>query len=188
MLERDDSVKRKYADRANWRRILDKQFSVSHVQTVLFTGYVTCFKIGKVAEPLWRRYKHHEFCIANDGYTWIQHFPEQSHYVVTSMYDEHGKIIQWYIDVCKTQGLTEGGVPWFDDLYLDIVILPSGELILKDEEELNEALRYGQIHKNDFDLAWKTANEVIREYRQGSLDILLLADLHKHLWNRNICE
>lgn len=181
-------MKRKYADRANWRRILEKHFSVSRVQTVLFTGYITCFKIGRVSEPLWRKYKDKEICIADNGYTWIQHYPEQSHYIVSSMYDENGKIVQWYIDVCKTQGLTESGVPWFDDLYLDIVILPSGELILKDEEELNDALKYGQINRADYDLAWKTANAVIKEYRQGSLDILLLADLHKQLWNVDLCD
>jgi len=181
-------VKRKYADRANWRRILEKDFHVERVQSDHFNGFVTRFKIGRVSEPLWRKYNNKQICIADNGYTWTQFFPEHAHYIVTSMYDADGKIVQWYIDVCKTQGVTESGVPWFDDLYLDLVILPSGELILKDEEELNDALKYGQISRSEYDLAWKTANALMDEYRVGSLDTLLFADLDQQSWNADMGE
>ncbi|MNI59071.1 hypothetical protein D3C73_1142150 [compost metagenome] len=77
------------------------------------------------------------------------------------MFDDKGEIVEWYIDVCKTQGVTDQGVPWFDDLYLDIVVLKNGEVFLLDEDELDEALSKGLITVRDYDMATETAQEVL---------------------------
>lgn len=38
-------------------------------------------------------------------------------------------------------------MPYFDDLYLDVVLLPSGDMYLLDEDELEEAYANGNISK-----------------------------------------
>jgi predicted RNA-binding protein associated with RNAse of E/G family len=127
----------------------------------VFTGYVTYYHIISLRDPLWKTYGEHTFRIADKGYTWLQYYPKGEHYVVTSMFDDQGEIVEWYIDVCKHQGVTDQGVPWFDDLYLDIVVLNNRSLFLLDEDELDEALTKGMITVKDYDMATETAKRVL---------------------------
>lgn len=56
-------------------------------------------------------------------------FPEKSNYALTAMFDKKHEIIQLYIDICNGNQLSPSGIPYYDDLYLDGVLLPSGDLI-----------------------------------------------------------
>lgn len=176
-------VKRKYSDRANWRRVTDKKYQVKIVNEPEFQGYVVLYQIKQVRDPLWKEYEGKQYCVADAGYEWLQHFPKGAHYIMTSMYNNQGQVVQWYIDICKVQGVTDRGVPWFDDLYLDVVILPSGELYLLDEEELDDALQRGLITREDYDLAWSEANRIMELYRSGSFPLLQLSDKHTRLFH-----
>ncbi|MMZ60841.1 hypothetical protein D1872_229590 [compost metagenome] len=154
-------MKRKFGDRANWRRVTQRQFKSKFVENDDFTGYITVYSIHALRDPLWKTYGGHTFRIADKGYTWLQYYPKGAHYVITAMFDDKGEIVEWYIDVCKTQGVTDQGVPWFDDLYLDIVVLKNGEVFLLDEDELDEALSKGFISVRDYDMASETAQELL---------------------------
>ncbi|WP_435925471.1 DUF402 domain-containing protein [Paenibacillus sp. DYY-L-2] len=159
-------MKRKFGDRANWRRITQRQFKSKFVDSDSFRGYITLYNIQALRDPLWKTYGGHTFRIADKGYTWLQYYPKGAHYVVTAMFDDKGEIVEWYIDVCKTQGVTDQGVPWFDDLYLDIVVLKNGEVFLLDEDELDDALARGLITVREYDLAMETANEILQAIRE----------------------
>lgn len=154
-------MKRKFGDRANWRRVTQRQFKSRYVDSAMFTGYVTSYRILELRDPLWKSYGGHTFRIADKGYKWLQYYPKGAHYVITAMFDDAGEIIEWYIDICKNQGVTDQGVPWFDDLYLDIVVLKNGEVFLLDEDELDEALTRGHITVKDYDLATESARDVL---------------------------
>ncbi|MDF2815395.1 MAG: hypothetical protein K0Q81_1595 [Paenibacillus sp.] len=173
---------RKYADRANWGRILERQFNVFSKNSIAFSGHMTLFEMIRVREPLIVNYPSGPLCIVNNGYKWIQHFPDHAGYILTSVYDSEDRIVQWYIDICKAHGVTEAGVPWYDDLYLDIVKLPTGELFLLDQEELEEALQQGIVRKEDYEFAWTTARLVMEECKSGSFDLTLIAEKHLNEW------
>ncbi|MDN4071254.1 DUF402 domain-containing protein [Paenibacillus vini] len=159
-------MKRKFGDRANWRRVTQRQFKSKYVDSDMFRGYVTSYSIQALRDPLWKTYGGNTFRIADKGFTWLQYYPKGEHYVVTAMFDDKGDIVEWYIDVCKTQGVTDQGVPWFDDLYLDIVVLKNGEVFLLDEDELDDALSRGHITVRDYDMATETARDVMRSIRE----------------------
>ncbi|MEF3301663.1 DUF402 domain-containing protein [Paenibacillus sp. GYB003] len=169
---------RKYADRTDWGRIVEKEFTVIPVKTIGFSGTVTLVELLKVKEPLYKQYEGRQVCIADNGYKWLQLFPEHAHYTVTAMYDEHNRDVQRVVSICKCQGVSDGGIPWYEDLFLHLVILPSGELYVIDQERLEEAVRGGVLTQEDAELAWKTANHVMDEYRTGSFDLLVVADKH----------
>jgi uncharacterized protein len=143
---------------------------------------MTLFEMIRVREPLLVKYSGNPLCIVDDGYKWVQHFPEHASYVLTSVYDEKDRIVQWYIDICKNQGITEAGIPWYDDLYLDIVMLPSGGIYLLDQDELEEAYQQGLVSKEDYEQAWAAARLVMEECRSGSFDLILIADKHLNEW------
>ena len=48
-------MKRKFGDRANWRRITNRQFTCRFVQSKIFTGYITLYTIQDLKEPCGRR-------------------------------------------------------------------------------------------------------------------------------------
>ncbi|MCJ7839793.1 DUF402 domain-containing protein [Lederbergia sp. NSJ-179] len=170
-------LKRKYGDRTGWKRILDREFRQMFLDTEEFTGNITLLKIHKVIEPSFVQYRDKRVCIVDDGYYWLQHFPKDQHYSVTTMFDARGKIIQWYIDICKENGI-ENDRPWMDDLFLDIVVLPTGEMFLKDADELEEALEKGMIDGKLYQMAWKEANQLSDLIRNEQFSLLGLSKEH----------
>jgi len=94
--------------------------------------------------------------------------------------------VQWYIDICKTQGVTEQQVPWFDDLFLDIVVLPGGETLLLDEDELEEALDEGQITERDAEMAERTARRGLESIRNQRFPFFRLSVEHRRLLLRRL--
>ena len=79
------------------------------------------------------------------------------------MYDDKDNLIEWYFDIAKEVGV-ENGIPYEDDLYLDLIIKPNGTLIILDEDELKEAFNNGIITKKDIDLVYNTLSKLQSKY------------------------
>lgn len=168
-------MKRKQADRPHWQRILRRRFTVTRLDTPAFQGYVTLLRLIEVRQPLWVPFGARRLCVADHGYCWLQHFPEGAHYTLTTMLDAEGQVVQWYFDLCKAHGVDERGIPWYDDLYLDVIAVPSGEVELIDVADLDEARRQGLLTPADYDLAWREANHLLAAVRAGDLRLLALS-------------
>lgn len=161
MVGRLKVVKRKYADRSNWARILDRDFKSYYYNDKYFKGWVSSLHIKKVREPLFKQMGEQTVCIVNDGYTWLQFNPDNKQYAITTMFNSDLEIVQWYIDIIKSSGLSEEGMPYFDDMFLDVVVLPYGNTFILDQDELDEALSEGCITKEDFDKANSELKKVL---------------------------
>lgn len=173
-------LKRRYGDRSDWKRIIKREYAQSYVKNEEFTGYITLLNLIQVTEPLWVKYDEKSVCIVDDGYMWLQHFPDGQNYSVTTMFDSNGEVVQWYIDICNEIGI-EHNVPWWDDLFLDIILLPTGEIIQQDEDELEEALINGWIDQRMYNLAWSQANKITTSITEGNFDLLNHSKIHKEL-------
>ncbi|MCM3617674.1 DUF402 domain-containing protein [Sutcliffiella horikoshii] len=173
-------LKRKYGDRSEWKRVLKRKYAQSYLDTKEFKGYITLLHTIKVTEPLSVRYGEHNICIVNDGYMWLQQFPLDKKHAVTTMFDANGNIVQWYIDICLENGIDED-TPWMDDLFLDIVLLPTGEVIQKDHDELEEALDNGIIDNSLFSIAWDEANYLTELINTRNFELLNLSNKHKEI-------
>lgn len=177
-------IKRKYGDRAGWSRIINRRFIQARLHEEHFSGYVTLLKIDQVTEPLFVDYGNRRLCIVDEGFIWLQHFPQDKQFSVTTMFDSDGKIVQWYIDICQCNGM-DSGRPWMDDLFLDIVVLPEGKIILKDEHELKAALLSGAINHELFKKAHSEAKTIIKLIQEKEFPLLNLSKIHKdHLINK----
>lgn len=171
---------RKRSDRPEWRRVTRRRFFVERTDSEDYTGLITLLWIDDVREPLWLSTGGVRICVADKGYSWLQHFPQGTQFTMTTMFDAAGRIVQWYIDVCKQHGVDESGIPWHDDLYLDIAMLPSGEIELLDVAELDRAWRQGSISQADHDLAWREAKRIMDEIGRGEFALLKLAEPHRN--------
>lgn len=109
-------------------------------------------------------------CILDNGYKWLEFYDYSSKIKLTAMYDENKEIIEWYFDIAKEIN-KDNGIPYEDDLYLDVVVTPDGEVILLDEDELKDALDRLEIRDLDYQNAYKEANKLI-ERLEGNKDKL----------------
>ncbi|WP_079508588.1 DUF402 domain-containing protein [Mesobacillus jeotgali] len=178
----DPKLKRKYGDRADWKRVIHKEFTQEFFEEEGFHGYVTLIKVHKVTEPLYFHYGNKEICIVNDGYTWMQHFPAGSQHSLTTMFNAGGEVVQWYIDICLQNGI-ENGRPYMDDLFLDVIILPGGEVLYKDYDELLAAFSSGIINENLYKTAIIEAKKIKRLAEANEFKLLQIARIHKEYFD-----
>jgi len=139
-----------------------------------FSGYASAIFIEKVHDKLIRKVGNKEICLVDNGYSWIQRLPLKKNWAITTMFDDKGNIVEWYFDITKLNSIDEKGQPFYDDLYLDVVVLPSGEVVLLDEDELIDALERGVITQGDFELAYSIANNIMDGMAK---DIIHLANM-----------
>lgn len=128
-----------------------------------FTGYVCYIKIKGVESPLIVNNGISEVCIKDNNYEWLEVYPDNGKYALTIMFDDAGNLIEWYFDIAKQIGIQDG-IPFEDDLYLDMIITPSGEKIILDENELKTAFESGDITPEDFDSAYQTLGYLENKY------------------------
>ena len=76
---------------------------------------------------------------------------------------ETEEVLLWYIDMIAAQGVDLDGVPYFDDLYLDLVVYPDGTIIVDDMDELEDALENNNITQEQFKLAIETSDKLRKE-------------------------
>lgn len=153
-------MKKKIANRPDWFRILEKRYAQTFLEEERFTGYVSLLTLKKVKEPLYVNYNGKDVCIVNDGYLWLMHFPTSGNYAVTTTIDNKGNIVQWYIDIIRSTGLTEAGIPYIEDLYLDIVYLPDGNMYVLDHDELEDAYANEVITETEYFTAKETVAQL----------------------------
>jgi uncharacterized protein len=166
-------VRRRTADLREWALVTRRRFAVVRVDEPGFAGSVSLLLIDAVAAPFVG--PRSGLRLADAGFAWLSHFPDGAHHAVTTMLDAAGAIVQWYVDVCRAHGLGPDGVPWWDDLYLDVVVRPSGEALLLDDDELELALAHGYVTRAEYDLAWGEARRLLAAAAGGPLSPARLA-------------
>lgn len=106
--------------------------------------------------------------------------------MVHTVFDPDGQVVHWYVDICLRTGVTEDGIPCFDDLFLDIVLLPSGKSTLLDEDELSQAKIKQVISESEYQQACADADEVMKAIQERAFPYLTLALGHYQKFKRLI--
>lgn len=91
----------------------------------------------------------------------------ECNYTLTTMLNEKHEVVQWYFDICSGNKINDLGIPYYDDLYLDVVLLPTGEILLLDEDELEKALEENDITKEQYELAYFEAKKLIHNIQEN---------------------
>jgi predicted RNA-binding protein associated with RNAse of E/G family len=165
-------MKRKFADRPDWERVIDKRFNLTYIEDKEYRGYLSITYIDKVREPLIVDIEGNKLCLVNDGFIWTQYFPKGCNYALTTMFNEKREIVELYFDICNGNEIDSSGIPYYDDLYLDVVLMPSGEILLFDEDELKQALEDKKISKEQYDLAYLVSEKLVEDISENMTKIL----------------
>lgn len=158
-------MKRSRLSYDEWKCIISKDIFGKTVNSELINGYIGLIDIKEVSEVQTWKFNGEDIVVCNKGIKWLSILPQNDWYCITAMMDEDEKIILWYIDMIAGQGTDADGMPYFDDLYLDLVVYPDGTIIVDDMDELKEALSKKDITQEQFNLAIETSHRL----QQGML-------------------
>jgi len=104
----------------------------------------------------------------NDGYFVVEITPLEENYNIRYYYDKDKNFIDYYIDITLFNGV-ENKMPYYIDLYLDIIHFPKNDVVrYVDEDELKEALDKKIISKKDYALAYRVGDKLIEEIKNNS--------------------
>ena len=153
-------MKRSKLSYDEWKCIETKKLKGKQVNTDFFKGYVGILEIEKVTEKQIWRFNGEDIIVCDNGLKWISILPQNDFYCITVMMNANDDILLWYIDMVAEQGIDVDSIPYFDDLYLDLVIYPNGMIKVDDMDELEEALLRKDITEEQFNLAISTSNKL----------------------------
>ncbi len=153
------SLKKRYANRHTIKKELEIDFKTMSVEDKYFKGDIYFYNFLYVKD---KKIIPNGKCIMDNNYKWLEFYNYSSKVKLTAIYNDKNQIFEWYFDIAREIG-KENGVPYEDDLYLDVVVTSEGEVILLDEDELKEAYDKREMTKDEFDEAYKIANELIAQ-------------------------
>ena len=153
-------MKRSRLSYDEWKCIKTKKLKGKQVNTDFFEGYIGVLEIGEVSEKQIWRFNGEDIIVCDNGLKWLSILPQNDFYCITAMMNANDEILLWYIDMIAEQGIDTDCVPYFDDLYLDLVVYPNGTIKVDDMDELVDALSQKDITEDQFNLAISTSNKL----------------------------
>ena len=119
-------------------------------------------------------------CLVDNDYKWLEFYDYNSKIKLTAFYDESNRIVEWYFDIAKEIG-KEHGLPYEDDMYLDVLVTDSGEIILLDEDELKDALDKKQITELEFENAYKEVYQLMERLKNKKQELQNFTDKYLNM-------
>ena len=156
------SLKKRYADRFVGNRA-NADLRIISISDDYFSGDIYFYKFIDVKDKI---LIPNGKCIMDNDYKWLEFYDYSSKVKLTAIYDENSEIIEWYFDIAREIG-KDNGIPYEDDLYLDVVVIPSGEIILLDEDELKEAFNKREMTKEEYENAYEEAKQLMNKLKNN---------------------
>lgn len=156
-------MRKRYIDGTNWKMCEKTHSKVKYISDFM-TGYISYVEIKKVKKKFVVEHNGKTTILLDNGYKRIVFLPKDEKWCAEATYDNDNNIVEWYFDMTSRNYVDESNKPCFDDLYLDVVLMPDGEIIVFDEDELINAYENGEISQEQFETAKATAKKIIQEY------------------------
>ena len=107
--------------------------------------------------------------------------PKNEKYAMRIFINDKKEILEYYFDISLGNGIDkETGIPYYDDLFTDVIIQKDGKIEILDENELAEALNKGEISNDDFNLANETTKNLVKSIKENSNQYMKI-ELNKYL-------
>ncbi len=149
-------MKTKYADVREDASVLDKIYKQIEVDDYEFKGYICYTNAIKTAS----KFEAHGKLIFDSGFSKLQLFAPGKKYVLTAIYDRDDNLVELYFDIAKKVGMSKDGIPYQEDMYIDVVVYGENDTEIIDEEELKAAFEKGEITEKEYKGALRYAKKV----------------------------
>lgn len=153
-------MKRSKLSYDEWKCIISKNLRGKRINEDFFQGYIGVIEIEEVSKKQIWNFNGEDIVVCDKGLKWLSILPENNFYCITAMMNENNDILLWYIDAIAEQGIDIDNIPYFEDLYLDLVVYPDGTIKVDDMDELELALAKKDITQEQFKLAISTSEKL----------------------------
>ena len=157
------SLKKRYADQYVGRKAIKTDCRIISVQNENFNGDIYFYNFLEVQDKI---LIPNGKTIIDNKYKWLEFYDYSSRVKLTAIYDEYNKIVEWYFDIAREIG-KENKIPYEDDMYLDVVVTPEGDIILLDEDEFKEAYERKEMTKEEYDEAYKIVYDLMEKLKNS---------------------
>lgn len=158
------------------REATDTKITIKKLEDI--NCYFTVKEINAIDEKFSLLLKHPELKKIDKDFKMLEYTPIDKNYNVRAYVNDKDEIFEYYIDITDGMELRKG-IPYYNDLYLDIIYYNNTELMKKvsrtqkqvrliDGEELEDALNQSIITKQQYEQAYETANKIIGEIKDGT--------------------
>ena len=166
------SLKKRYADKYVGGKSKQTIYKTKSVQTDEFCGDVIFYEFIEVNDKI---IIPNGKSIMDKNYKWLEFYDYDSKIKLTAIYDENNKIVEWYFDIARKIG-KENGIPYEDDLYLDVVVTSEGSIYLLDEDELKNAFNRLEVNNTDYAMAYNEANKLMKKLKNNKDNLQKFTD------------
>ena len=122
--------------------------------------------------------------IIDNNYKLLEFYDYSSKVKLSAFYNNKSEIIEWYFDIAKEIG-KENGVPYEEDLYLDVVVRPDGKIVLLDEDEIKLALKRHEITQSDYEMAYEETDKLIQSLNENKGKLRKFTDKYLEYFEKN---
>lgn len=135
-------------------------------------AYITLKEIKKLAQPHYVYINGEKIKKLDEKYTILEYTPLNECYNVRVHINDKLEILEYYFDITNENEIRQG-IPFYNDLYLDVVYYQpaatkAGTYIhLDDQNELKEALKKDIIDEEQYNFAYETTDKVIKEIKEN---------------------
>lgn len=161
-------MRKKLVSKTYMKGVTSWEFVVSKNEEENF--FLCIKKINKIDKPFTvdsQILKGEKRTFIDNGYYILEFTPMDKNYNGRVYLDENLNELEYYFDISLGNGV-EDNIPYYDDLYLDLIFEPNFDerLEVVDEDELKQALEEKTISLQEYDLAFKALNDLSEEIKQ----------------------
>lgn len=155
-------MRKKYTSKTYLRGVSDWDFIIQKRKSENY--YVSIKKVNEVDKPFIVDMSGQSIVYIDNGYYILEFTPLEQFYNVRVFLNKNADVIGYYFDISRGNGVEEN-IPYYDDLYLDIIYCPADNnfIVVDDKDELLDALSAGKITRKEFDLAEDVCSKLLEE-------------------------
>ena len=151
------------------REVTDMDITIKKLEEK--NKYITLKEVKAVEQPYSVYINGERVKKLDKDFTIIEYTPLDKKYNVRIHVNDKKEILEYYFDIIAENKIKDG-IPFYNDLYLDVVYFQpaatkEGTYIqLVDCNELEEALKENIIDKEQFDMAYIEAEKLMKELKE----------------------
>lgn len=140
--------------------ILRKRFIPYEIVDI--SGDELLFRSDKLLVTRWKAIKHRDDLYGGISFTYLKEGIK-----VSRFYNINGEFLYWYCDIIDVSYDIKRDMYTFEDLLVDVKLLPDGQVKVLDSDELAEALDKGLITSGHASRALRNLDKILNMIYDG---------------------
>lgn len=168
-------MRQKFIDKIYMKEVKDKVWHLEKDDKL--NGFIALKYVKDIEKPLVYYCNGRKYVGLDKGYSVLEYVPLNRGYNCRVFFDEKNRPLCFYFDINNGCGV-ENGMPWYDDLYLDVTLEcptitgDSYYIRLDDEAEFKLAKKEGRVDEKTFNKGYGIAAGLMQELREKKNDIV----------------